>query len=268
MSWGLPLPATSAPPHASDRPAAHAWEADIFLAQLPRCDATIPRLTYGPLNRVKALPTRALVAFPMGLALHYGIKLPGPNVRLAKHYRRLRAVSPAVPGIPPLHPGYPITTRTVKRPGAVTYLIAVDYRSIEPSTFDPRAHRAAHPVDVLPGDVPGTSLRTDATGWSRSDIVYTPGRHPRYTAWYWRSLQGAVECVSMGVWLDEGIALVDWSSGWAESWDDAVRFDVAWLDSWAETLGPATPDVLAEIAKTDIRPRLAEGSTPRLGSHP
>jgi len=106
VSWGLPLPARSAPPPADCTAAVHEWEADIFLAQLPRCDATIPRLTYGPLNRVKALPTRALVAFPMGLNLYYGIKLPGPNVRLAKHYRRLLAVSPAVPGVPPLHPGY------------------------------------------------------------------------------------------------------------------------------------------------------------------
>jgi len=151
---------------------------------------------------------------------------------------------------------------------APTYLISTDYRSIEPSTFDPRAHRAAHPAETLPGDIPRTSLRTDGTGWSRADVVYAPGRHPRYTAWYWRAAQGAVECVSVGLWLDDGTGVADWSRGWADSWSDAVRFDVAWSDSWSETLGPASLDVLAEIAKADIRPRLAEGSTPRLGSHP
>lgn len=257
--WTPPLPEIAAYPPSSDRARRAAFEADIWLSQLPPFDYTVDRETYGPWLRLGRTKAWDLVAIQLGRRCHYGLRLPQSNtLRLVRVNRRV-GTAPEVPGVPAVGRRPRIECCTLNRqPSRFVRIIARSARQeVAPSRFEPAAWRSAHSPALLPSNLRETQLRTDATGWWRSEITYTPpstfetlhgSQHPdgvRFLRQVW-NLQAVSSTVGLALTMDDLFAgLVD------------VH------DEWIEPLSFDSREDLEAFLRADWRSTVAKGITPR-----
>lgn len=171
-AWQSPLPGRIARPPASQRNAREEYDADLFLTQLPPVPPQLASTAFGPLTRVGELTPRSLVLVRYKRVRLYAVRTPAARrLRLVRWNRRVRP-QPSLPGVPVVPPAPPVETVGQVMPASTRVrLIVTDFRTLDPSSFDPAAERS---WVELPHELDGTSLKTDATGWARPNVVYRP----------------------------------------------------------------------------------------------
>lgn len=174
VDWRPPLPSLVPLPPKTRQAQRHAYEADVFLTQLRRV-GPLPASTFGPPLRMVDMPVRAFVLVRIGRRRHYGICTGAGRLRVV-HWNRRPLPPPVIPGAPAVETP-PLVMCATHSPGASTRcrIIAVDYRTVEPSTYDPPVHSRAHPPETLPHELELTALRSDASGWYRLNVRWHPG---------------------------------------------------------------------------------------------
>ena len=199
FEWQAPSPLLSSEPPPGGTSAAREWVADVFLTQLPRPPAREAGVSIGDLaTPIKAnrLTTNMLLVVSVQRSRLYAVVLPQRRtVRMVRWVRPLTAERTSLPGVEMVPPLPPIEVATTKlSPSSWVNVAALDYRMIEPSTFDLAEYRRLHPWTGLPIEYPSTSLPGNETRWRRDNIHYepsVPGLGAGFVATYLRGKAGS-----------------------------------------------------------------------------
>jgi hypothetical protein len=179
FEWQAPSPVLTDEPPEPGTFAAAEWEADVFLAQLPKPPAKtlgVSADTFSNPIKANRITTGMLLLLSIKRTRTYAVVLPRRRtVRMVRWVRPLTAERFDLPGVTPVPPLPPMEVATTKlSPGSWLNVVAPNWREIEPSSFDAIEHRRQHSWVTLPAEYHSTSLPGDATGWRRNNIRFEP----------------------------------------------------------------------------------------------